>query len=112
VEEEITFITEEANKEAYNFDTYDVCNVSAIDECVIYYDWLTTMSHVSCQRNAFTSYTPLEHISVTGVGGKEAKIAGWGTVELVSTCNGQKYILCLEDVLHVPGQQNNLISLG
>jgi hypothetical protein len=115
VEEEITFIAEEANEEAYNFDMYDACDASTIDECVIYYDWLTdnaTMSHVSCQRNAFTSYTPLENISVTGVGGKEAKIASWGTVELVSTCNGRKYILCLEDVLHLPGQQNNLISVG
>ena len=50
--------------------------------------------------------------SVTGVGGKEAAIAGKGTVELISTCNSQKYILRLENVLHIPGQRNNLISLG
>ena len=49
---------------------------------------------------------------MTGVGGKEAQIAGRGTVELISTCNGQKYLLHLENVLHVPGQKNNLISLG
>jgi hypothetical protein len=44
---------------------------------------------------------PFKNISVTEVGGKEA---GHGTVELISTCNDQKYVLHLEDVLHVPGQ--------
>jgi hypothetical protein len=67
IKEGVTFIAEEANEEAYNFDMYDVCNASTIDECVIYYDWLAdnaTTSCVSCQRNTFTSYTPLENISM------------------------------------------------
>jgi hypothetical protein len=49
---------------------------------------------------------------VTGVEGKETTIAGQGTVELISMCNGQEYILTLADVLHVPNNQNNLILLG
>jgi hypothetical protein len=117
VEEEVTFVAETAteDEEMYNFDTFEAYNASAIDERLIHYDWLAdnaTTSHVSCQRDAFTSYTPLENNSVTGVGGMEAKIAGQGTVELISTCEGKKYNLRLEDVLHVPGQKNNLISLG
>jgi hypothetical protein len=100
---------------AYNFDTYNDCTAGGNDERLIYYDWLAdtaTTSHVACNRDAFTSYTPSKNITVTGVGGKEAPILGRGTVELNSTCNGNNYILRLEDVLHVPGQRNNLISLG
>jgi hypothetical protein len=101
--------------EAYNFDMYDACNASANDEHLIYYDWLAdnaTTSHVCCQRDVFTTYNPLGDSSVTGVGGKEANIASRGTVELLSTCKGRTYSLHLENVLHVPGQWNNLISLG
>jgi len=49
---------------------------------------------------------------VTGVGGKKAAAIGRGTVTLISNCNGVNWTLKLEDVLHVPGQKNNLISLG
>ena len=112
VEEEITFVVDE---EAYNFDTYEMYNTSAIDERLIYYDWLAdnaTTSHVACQKESFTTYTPVGNVSVSGVGGKEATIAGRGIVDLISTCNGHTYNLRLENVLHVPGQRNNLISLG
>ena len=107
-QEEITFL---ADEEHYNFDTFDACN---IDHQLIYYDWLAdtaTTSHVTHQREAFTEYTPMGNTSVTDVGGKEATIMGCGTVELKSTCNGTKYNLCLENVLHVPGTRNNLHSL-
>ena len=79
------------------------------------YDWLAdtaTTSHITHQREAFSSYTPLGKSSVTGVGGKEAAVIGKGTVELVSTFSGQKFNLLLQNVLHVPGTRNNLISLG
>jgi hypothetical protein len=104
VDEEVTFVLDE---EVYNFDTFDVYNANANDERLIYYDWLAdnaTTSHVSSQRDIFTSYTPLNNTIVTGVGGKEASIAGKGTVELNSTFNGQNHLLRLENVLHVPGQ--------
>ena len=64
------------------------------------------------QREAFTDYTPMGNSSITGVGRKEALIMGCGTVELNLTCNCTEYILCLENVLHVPGTRNNLILLG
>jgi hypothetical protein len=117
VEEEIAFVVEEPTNdgESHNFDTYQTCSSEGNDERLIYYDWLAdtaTTSHVTFKRDAFTSYTPLGHTSVTGVGGKQARIAGRGTVELNSTCDGLNYILTLQDVLHVPGQPHNLISLG
>ena len=110
--EEITF---QADEEHYNFNTFNAWNIDVNDHQLMYYDWLAntaTMSHITHQREAFTNYTPMGNSSVTGVGGKEALIMGHRTVELSSTCNGTEYILCLENVLHVPGMQNNLILLG
>jgi hypothetical protein len=112
-EEKIAFMVDD--EELYNFDTFDACNAAGNDERLILYDWLAdsaTTSHITHQREAFTSYTPLGKGSVTGVGGKQATIAGQGTVELVSTCNGQEFTLLLQNVLYVPGTRNNLISLG
>jgi hypothetical protein len=58
--------------------------------------------------------TLTEHWSppVSGVGNVKTKAAGRGTVELISSCNGRKYILQLEDVLYIPMNRNNLIALG
>ena len=95
----------ERKEEKYNFDNYDACNADANDERLIYYDWLAdsaTTSHITHQREAFINYTPLGNISITGVGGKKAVIAGHGTVELVSIYNNQHYVIHLQNVLHVP----------
>jgi hypothetical protein len=112
IEEVIAFNVEE---ELHNFDTFDTtCNIGENDDRLIYYDWLAdtaTTAHVTHQREAPVTYTPVGDQNVTGVGGP-AKIAGRGTIELISMCKGQEYILRLEDVVHVPGTRNNLISLG
>jgi hypothetical protein len=49
---------------------------------------------------------------MTRVGGKVTNIKGKGTVKLLASCDGKTCILMLNDVLHVPGQPHNLISLG
>jgi hypothetical protein len=108
---EVAFNGKEDDGEYYNFDVDCTNN----DKRLIWYDWLAdnaTTSHVSHQREAFISYTPLHNISVTGVGGKVTNIKGKGTVKLLASCNGKTCILMLKDVLHVPGQPHNLISLG
>src|ERR1700679_1635510 len=56
--------------------------------------------------------TEIQQSTVTGVGGKKAGAISRGTVILISNCNGVDWTLKLENVLHVPGQRNNLISLG
>ena len=99
--------------EYYNFE--DVSMSINNDERVIYYDWLAdnaTTSHVSNQRSDFISYSPLQNVSVTGVGGKVTNILGRGTVKLIAVCDGQENLLTLKDVHHIPGQPHNLISLG
>jgi len=80
-------------EELYNFDAFNACNARGNDEHLIYYNWLADSamtSHSSHQCNTFMTYTSLGNTSVTGVGGKEATIAGQGTIELVSTCKDQK----------------------
>jgi hypothetical protein len=69
------------------------------------------ISCVCTERGIYNVY-PLINSTATSVGGKEAKITGHSTVELLSECNGHTYILCLKNVLHIPGQKSNLISLG
>jgi hypothetical protein len=112
VEEYIVFPMDE---ELHNFDTFDNCNIDGNNGHLIYYDWLAdsaTTLHVTHQCEAFIDYTHLGNISITGVGSKEAVIKGQGIVELNSSCNGSNYVLTLQNVIHVPGTWNNLISLG
>jgi len=81
---------------------------------LIYYKWLAdtaTSAHVMHWHEAFITYTPERDQYMTEVGGS-AKIVSQGTIELISICKGHKYIFCLEDVIHVPETQSNLISLG
>jgi hypothetical protein len=122
MDEEITFSLKEcmvfdATEEGqhFNIQEYDSCNMNGIDEHILYYDWLAdsaTTSHVTNQREAFITYQPLEATTVAGVGNIKAKAEGRGTIEIVSYCDGHKYILTLEDVLYIPNNCNNLISLG
>jgi hypothetical protein len=68
----------EKDKEYYNFNTYDVSNSVAIDDCQISYDWfadLAISSHIVAQREAFTSYIPVFDNDVSGIGGKKTQIA-------------------------------------
>jgi len=67
---------------------------------------------VSNCQDAFTTFKPSENTLVGGVGGIKTCAAGRGTITLESTYNGQKYTLVLKDVLYIPRNKNNLISLG
>jgi hypothetical protein len=120
VNKEITFVINDGlytftdGEEAYNFNNQNDCTSEGNDDNLIYYDWLAdtaTSSHVTCKWSNFISHIPMKDKTVTGVGGKQASTISCRTIELNSTCNGQKYILHLNKVLHVPGQKNNLISL-
>src|SRR6202522_3433372 len=108
-------ISLEPSEEGFNFEDPNVSNSDEFDERLIYYNWLAdsaTTSHVCNRREAFTSFHPLTATNVTGVGNLVTKAEGRGTVELISWCNGHKYILQLENVLYIPNNRNNLISLG
>src|ERR1700722_5246724 len=51
-------------------------------------------------------------VSIKGIGNVLTNAIGKGTVELNSEIGGQQYVLTLEDVLHVPTNPQNLLSLG
>ena len=96
-----------------NFDI-PMSTTNAIDERLIYYDWLAdsaTTSHITNRRDAFIMYESLTNKVVRGVGNKLARVVGKGTIELISYFIKQKFIICLEDVLYIPTTENNLISL-
>jgi len=94
---------------------FNVHNSADNDERLLYYDWLVdsaTTSHICNQHEAFNPYTPIEDISIGGVGGLKAHAKGRGIVHIQSLYEGRTYTLKLEDVLYVPDNQHNLISLG
>ena len=51
-------------------------------------------------------------MKVGGIGGIQMHAKGHETVELELVCKGCKYTLMLNDILYIPGNKNNLISLG
>ena len=67
--------------------------------------------HVMNRRDAFATYTPVPEIRVTGVRGVQAFAVGKGTVYLSTECDGKHSIICLQNILHIPCNQNNLLSV-
>jgi hypothetical protein len=113
MEPKMTFSAEE-EASTCKFDTYDPLHPE-IDDRLIFYDWLadsTTTSHVTNMHNAFISFKPLQNMPVNGVGSIMTHAKGQGTIELKSKINGYKYILRLEDILYIPTNPQNLLSLG
>ena len=124
VEEEVTFMVEEDHNvpmnpsnegQHLNFNNNNVNNTDEYDEPLEYYHWLAdtaTTSHIANQREAFITYKPLTGKTVVGVGNNKANVEGRGTIELESSYKGHKYLLRLDDILYIPSNCNNLISLG
>ena len=111
--DQITFDPSEKGQN-FNFDV-PMSDMVTNDDRLIYYDWLAdsaTTSHVTNQCDTFINYERLTNKLVLGVGNNESHAIGRGTVELESYYNGQKFIIKLEDVLHIPDTRNSLISLG
>jgi len=109
---EIVFAANEAD-DACNSNHYNPLS-GENDKPMIIYDWLAdtaTMSHVTNMRDAFTSFTPLIR-PVRGVGNAETHAEGRGTIKIRTKVNEQEYDLTLTDVLYIPTNQQNLLSLG
>ena len=103
------------DEEGYNFNSDKTYTMSQINEPLIYYDWFgdsATSCHVTNRRDIFVTYEKLQNTSMIGVGKLRTKAEGRGTVELESQHNDKKYILKLQNVLYIPTNRNNLISLG
>jgi len=91
-----------------------VTNSSKMTENEDSFEWVADSAstvHITNQCDAFATYNPVPDIKVTGVGGVQAFAVGKGTVYLSSKCNGKTSIICLNNVLHIPCNQNNLLSV-
>lgn len=85
------------------------------DERSIYYDCapvIAATSHITNRRDVFVSYQPMHDTQIGGVGGRNSRVEGRGTIELESQCEGKIYVLTLQDVLYIPSNKHNLLSLG
>ena len=114
VNEGITFTAEESAG-VCNFDTYDPHNVEEIDDRMIFYsDWLAdtaTSSHIVNARNAFVTFNSFIK-SISGVGNVITNAQGRGTVDISTQINDKHFAMTLENVLYVPNNPHNLLSLG
>ncbi len=112
--EGITFTTEESAG-ICNFNTYDPHNVEEIDDYLIfYYDWLAdsaTTSHITNSRNAFMAYQSLKK-PISGVDNVITYAQGRGTVDIHTQVDNENFALILENVLYVPQNPHNLLSLS
>ena len=110
---EIVFATYESN-DFCNPDQYTPLNEEETKEQLYIYDWLAdcaTTSHVTNRRDAFTTFEPLNK-TVSGVGNAQTHAKGRGTIKLLSKVNNETFRLTLTDVLYIPTNPQNLLSLG
>jgi len=119
--EEVVFQTTEHNNEnpidteSYNNFHSDIVITYDNGETLIYYNCLAdsaTTSHISNCQEAFITFKPAHKTLVGGVSSIKMHAEGQGTIQLKSVYKGQKYTLTLKDILYIPRNKNNLISLG
>jgi hypothetical protein len=110
------FITGELYDEEDDVDLKDDVVGYGNNDSIANYDWIAdsaTTSHICNTRSAFTEYTPAQKkVSVCGVGGNITLAEGRGTVKLQTHYQGKTHNMKLKDVLYVPSNRNNLLSLG
>ena len=64
------------------------------------------------RRNIFKTYEPVQDTPIIGVRGLKVKAEGRSDVNIYTLINGMLHTIHLHDVLYVPGNCNNLFSLG
>ncbi len=57
-------------------------------------------------------FNPINNTLITGIGGLRAHAEGCSDVDMYTTLGGMMHTIHLRDVLYVPGNKNNLFSLG
>jgi hypothetical protein len=80
------------------------------------YVWIAdcaTTSHICNDRNAFHTYVLINNsVPIFGVGNLTTRAQGRGTIRLQANHAGKTHTLTLHNVLHVPSNRHNLLSLG
>ena len=68
-------------------------------------------SHMTFDRNAFSTYTECDETVVVGTK-QETKVAGRGTIDIKAQVDGRPFNIKLMDVLHVPAFGYQLLSVS
>ena len=113
IDNEIVFSTSEIADECI-LNQCNPLSVEENDDLLSFYDWLAdsaTTSHVTNMRDAFTTFQPLIK-SVSGVGNAQTRAEGKGTVMIQTKIDNDIFKLTLKDVLYIPTNPQNLLSLG
>ena len=105
--------------EAENLCTYINNNVVAYtagNEDRSLYDWIVdsaSTSHICNKRDVFTEYIPThDQVPIYGVGNIATHALGRGKVIIGALYNNKLHKITLNDVLYVPNNRHNLLSLG
>jgi hypothetical protein len=80
-------------------------------------DWFAdsgATGHMTDQRSFFTSFTPviLGTWTVKGIGSSRLYVCGHGSINFLTTVNGIKRTLAVDEVLYVPGLGTSLLSIA
>ena len=108
----VTFTSEEMAG-VYNFDTYNPHEFEGNDERLFFYDWVAdtaTTSYVTNMRDAFCKFETLTK-PVRGVGNAMTYANGKGSIRIETEVDGKRHQIMLENVLFIPSNPHNLLSL-
>jgi len=113
-EEDTISFGENEDKDLYNYINDTIVTNSNEDRDL--YDWIAnsaSTSHICNKREVFTEYLPVHaKIPIFGVGGITTCTLGRGKVKIETIYDNKIHTITLSNVLYVPTNHYNLLSLG
>jgi len=113
-EEEAISLGENADEDLRNYVNNTVVSTGNQDRSL--YDWIAnsaSTSHICNKCEVFTEYSSIKNeIPIYGVGNITTTGIGRGKIVIQATHNGKTHKIILNDVLHVPNNHHNILSLG
>jgi len=113
-EEDAVSFGENEDEDLYNYINDTIVTNSNEDHDL--YNWIAdsaSTSHICNKREAFTEYLPIHaEIPIFGVGGITTRTLGRGKVKIETIYNNKIHTITLSDILYVPTNRHNLLSLG
>ena len=109
------FAVQEDMTASSNADKYNLSMGNDMDVTLSLCDWLAdsaTALHITNQRNWLGEYVTTPNLTVAGVGNATTAVKGKGIIILTTECEGHRHNLRLDNVLYIPTNKNNLLSLG
>jgi len=112
-EEEAISLGENADKDLHNYVNNTVVSTSNQDRSL--YDWIANSAstlHICNKHEVFTEYSSIKNeIPIYGVGNITTTGIERGKIVIQAIHNGKTHKIILNDVLHVPNNCHNILSL-